>query len=1446
MDKKKKLIIIASSIVAGIVLIAGICALLIFGQQEVIAEAGYNYEKEYHSYCTYPHDDTIAIDGVLDENCWQNKNWFTNTYLSNTEENMPVFDMTSYIDDYGIYIAAVAKDNNIICDGQRNKTLNTNFELYITVENVGEDLPSDYVNTVVFNIDMNGDLNSRITNVDRAVVVEGEINSGATESATLEMFIPWESLNIDKTKGIPDKFYCCPSYLASLTGSTLTSVMKPVWFPYQLPKDSYIFNADGYTLVDKEGAVVGDSKFGHAKTANWDLSKEAEGIIRSSIGTEYHKIFFKENYGSDFIIETTIVPIKGLNNNSPKAGIFFQMPTGVYNAVLLDMREEYLTESVNGTRNFKTLRIAALDYEDAWNMVYCDDEMCANTNATAKEGVKMTVIKYGSQYWVFLDDKFVTTLDYYFMDTDIIPGLFSLGGDVIFKDYSCKEINKETLTEYIHSKNLHMVSAQIGSAGGEVTTSEFSVKDGGSYDINILTNTGFEVSSVLINGVEKLADVQKNAVAGKYTVRNVKEDQEIKVLYKKCEGSKFTGQIKAGDAYVGATVMIKGLTNKALCYKVIAAGEKGFSVILPNGEYQVSILAEGYQEVVKNISISKDVSQLYSISASVFPESLTVNGNAVQSNKGVWNTNNEHLNKISTSYSAGAKTKPLYFNTQGSDFVIETKIDYTTTFQNGREYQPDLMGGFAFTDGINSGYIMVRRSGLVYTDWIKLDGLLDYQALSYPDKVGVNFAVAKKGDTLYAYLEGKLVATIPWSEIVPNADAKATYAIGLYMLADKTADIQFSNYSLKTDTKSVENYIADKAYQATISKPLNGSSLFAEKLTIAGGQVLSAAEFWNTKEMDKGIVKGSYDLSTKGKPLYFNAHGSSILVQADIAYTTVFEEGKEYQWDLFGGFMLSDGKNQGWVTANQTGVTFTDFIKDKELVKDNVLTYPNPKSVKMTMVVYDESVYVYFDDELIWKKRLEVVVPNVQKNADLAVALYMFTDKPADITFSNISISVDKNSVTKYMENAKAENDTVTQAPIAGSSIFADYVTVNRNKLTSAVSNWDLSSIANGVVKGSYALGSKEKPLYFLEHGSSILVEATIDYSTIFKAGAEYQTDLFGGFVLSDGRNNGWVAANKSGVTYTGWVSDRGLIGYDVLTYPYPMAVQMTMAVKDGYIYVYFDDEFIWKQKLETVVPNASMSSELAVGLYMLTDKAADITYRDISIKTDADTVQSYIDTHEDTSDLFFNIPKKQRDYAKLLGNGIIANIKNEATGKVSVTNNTTLFLGDSFFDVREFWTDFYTDDYAGKDVFTAGIGSSRSHYWTEYLADTVLNVFKDTAPKNIVIHVGTNDVHGGGYTTDKVTDNLIGLFTKLHERYPDTKIYYFGITHRDGKSPDNDNVVNGNISQWCQTQDYITYIDTPSLISYDMLKDGIHPKLQYYSIFVEELEKAGCVIEDK
>ena len=62
------------------------------------------------------------------------------------------------------------------------------------------------------------------------VIVEGELNSGNTTKATLEMFLPWETLRVDVTKGIPQTVGILPCYRAPLEIGGSTAWMSPSVF----------------------------------------------------------------------------------------------------------------------------------------------------------------------------------------------------------------------------------------------------------------------------------------------------------------------------------------------------------------------------------------------------------------------------------------------------------------------------------------------------------------------------------------------------------------------------------------------------------------------------------------------------------------------------------------------------------------------------------------------------------------------------------------------------------------------------------------------------------------------------------------------------------------------------------------------------------------------------------------------------------------------------------------------------------------------------------------------------------------------------------------------------------------------------------------------------------------------------------------------------------------
>lgn len=173
---------------------------------------------------------------------------------------------------------------------------------------------------------------------------------------------------------------------------------------------------------------------------------------------------------------------------------------------------------------------------------------------------------------------------------------------------------------------------------------------------------------------------------------------------------------------------------------------------------------------------------------------------------------------------------------------------------------------------------------------------------------------------------------------------------------------------------------------------------------------------------------------------------------------------------------------------------------------------------------------------------------------------------------------------------------------------------------------------------------------------------------------------------------------------------------------------------------------------------------------------------------------------------------------------------------------HTTLFIGDSFFDERWFWTDF-NRTYAGKDALIAGVSSSTTYDW-EHFTQTFL---KNVSPKQIAMHMGTNNVYDDKKSATETVSSLQRMFYLMHDAMPQTHIYWFNISQRSYGDSEIGIVatVNSAMKKWAANREWITLIDTSSKLTNDMLRDNVHPKLEYYSVFVNALKDAGVVIED-
>ncbi len=177
-----------------------------------------------------------------------------------------------------------------------------------------------------------------------------------------------------------------------------------------------------------------------------------------------------------------------------------------------------------------------------------------------------------------------------------------------------------------------------------------------------------------------------------------------------------------------------------------------------------------------------------------------------------------------------------------------------------------------------------------------------------------------------------------------------------------------------------------------------------------------------------------------------------------------------------------------------------------------------------------------------------------------------------------------------------------------------------------------------------------------------------------------------------------------------------------------------------------------------------------------------------------------------------------------------------------AVTADTTLFIGDSFMD--DYFIGDYMKAYAkDKEVLNAGMSSTTSYHWEAAYSQ----IIGETAPKNIVLHIGTNNFYDAKDGVEDTEASLIRLLTFIHNSYPTSNIYWFNITQRqDTQYAQQVSQTNSYIASWCEKYDWITCVDTCSKVTTSMLRDGVHPTTENYQVFTDALAAAGCEIVGK
>ena len=267
---------------------------------------------------------------------------------------------------------------------------------------------------------------------------------------------------------------------------------------------------------------------------------------------------------------------------------------------------------------------------------------------------------------------------------------------------------------------------------------------------------------------------------------------------------------------------------------------------------------------------------------------------------------------------------------------------------------------------------------------------------------------------------------------------------------------------------------------------------------------------------------------------------------------------------------------------------------------------------------------------------------------------------------------------------------------------------------------------------------------------------------------------------------------------------------------------QMQTDETNGYGYLCIEDQ--------TVYINTDRNYTFAeiTPVFTVPDKAEELTYtydtEEIKIENDIVTPLKREDTTVNVraeSEHFSTTFRVTVDYIPLTGleadpwydiSDFTTKISANATRCSAVTDNTTIFLGDSFMD-DSFIGEYMASYAADKNVLNAGVSSTTSYHWEAMYSD----IIGETSPKNIVIHLGTNNFYNIRASVEQTEESLIRLFKYLHTSYPTTNIYWFNITQRqDTTYSALVTQTNADLANWCARYDWITCVNTCLLYTSD------------------------------
>lgn len=325
---KKRLAVGILAVCAAACLVAGGCAVNPTQEELDRLQGGHSIENgEYENgyLGSFAQDADMTVDGVLDEDVWQNNGTaYTFTHEMSTEANPVSMTTMSYLGENGLYVAFDVSDQAIYYSSDRRASGNTSVELYvgavdavewngnsfrISVVPTGQDsctteMRTYRTKTAVYHD--NETLNTEWALWNKAHIagchIDGMgINTSSNNGYSIELFIPWESLGLSEKPEMVQymtAFYhveseasdaasvwtkCNPNCGTNALGSYLVASNDAIGL-YSEMADAWLTPVDSYMTID---GVFDEDVWNLQNEFVYEVDKPANSVY-ATVGTTAH------------------------------------------------------------------------------------------------------------------------------------------------------------------------------------------------------------------------------------------------------------------------------------------------------------------------------------------------------------------------------------------------------------------------------------------------------------------------------------------------------------------------------------------------------------------------------------------------------------------------------------------------------------------------------------------------------------------------------------------------------------------------------------------------------------------------------------------------------------------------------------------------------------------------------------------------------------------------------------------------------------------------------------------------------------------------------------------------------------------------------------------------------------------------------------------------------